>query len=91
MAIFREWHEEWIKPWAHYVPLSLKADEYAEAVRYFDREDAGKAIAQRVANEGREWAKKVLRHEDYEAWFFRLLLEYGRLVDDNRENIGFRV
>ena len=91
MAIFREWHEEWIKPWAHYIPLSLKADEYVEAVRYFDREDSGKAVAQRVANKGREWGNTVLRHEDYEAWFFRLLLEYGRLVDDNRENIGFRV
>ena len=90
MAIFREWHEEWLKPWAHYIPLSLKADEYVEAVRYFDKDDTGKAIAQRIATEGRDWGNKVLRHEDYEVWFFRLLLEYGRLVDDNRESIGFR-
>jgi hypothetical protein len=89
MAIFREWHEEWILPWVHYIPLSLKGDEYVEAVRYFDREEEGRVSAVRVAEEGRKWALKVLRNEDFEVWFFRLLLEYGRLVDDDREKIGF--
>jgi hypothetical protein len=28
-----------------------------------------------LALQGREWAKKVLRNEDLEVWFFRLLLE----------------
>jgi hypothetical protein len=32
MAVFREWHEEWLMPWVHYVPLSLKGDEWVEAV-----------------------------------------------------------
>jgi hypothetical protein len=25
-----------------------------------------------------------------EVYFFRLLLEWGRLTDDNRDNIGFK-
>ena len=106
MAIFREWHEEWLKPWVHYVPLGLEGDDYVESVRYFDEEEAGKVQAPKVAMQGREWAGKVLRNEDFEVWFFRLLLEYvilirfcrseltckpryGRLVDDNRESIGY--
>ena len=52
-------------------------------------EKAAEAEAQRIAMQGREWAGKVLRNEDLEVWFFRLLLEYGRLIDDNRESIGF--
>ena len=24
MALFREWHDEWLKPWVHFVPLSLR-------------------------------------------------------------------
>ena len=91
MAVFREWHEEWIKPWVHYVPFGLSGDEYMESVRYFDRDDAGKVQASRLADQGREWAGQVLRNEDFEVWFFRLLLEYGRLVDDDREHIGFSV
>lgn len=75
-AIFREWHLEWLKPWAHYIPLSLQGDDWLEAVRYFADRDEGKKEAERLANQQRDWADKVLRHEDMEVWFFRLLLEY---------------
>jgi len=75
LAIFREWHEEWLKPWVHFIPLSLRGDEWVEAVRWFAGESSGKAEAERIALQGREWADKVLRNEDLEVWFFRLLLE----------------
>lgn len=91
MAIFKEWHEEWLKPWLHYVPLSLHGNEYFETIRYFDRDADGKKQALHLAESGRDWAKKVLRNEDLEVWFFRLLLEYGRLLDDNRANLGFKL
>lgn len=76
MALFREWHYEWLKPWIHYVPLSLRGDEWLEAVRFFARDKpAGVPLGRQIADEGRDWAAKVLRNEDLEAWFFRLLLE----------------
>ncbi|KAL9125464.1 MAG: hypothetical protein Q9217_005339, partial [Psora testacea] len=43
----------------------------------------------RIADQGREWAKQVLRREDIEIYMFRLLLEYGRITDDNRDRIGY--
>lgn len=89
LAIFREWHDEWLKAWVHYIPLSWKGDEYVESVRYFDEEEIGKTQAKKVAEQGRDWAGKVLRNEDLEVWYFRLLLEYGRLVDDDRYKIGY--
>lgn len=75
IAIFREWHEEWIKPWLHYVPLGFTGDEYVETARYFLEEEEGKVLAERLAMQGKEWAARALRKEDYEVWFFRLLLE----------------
>ena len=75
MAVFREWHEEWLKPWVHFVPLSLRGNEWVEATRWFGDELAGKTAAERIALQGRQWAEKVLRNEDLEVWFFRLLLE----------------
>ncbi|KAJ0422407.1 hypothetical protein BJY00DRAFT_300251 [Aspergillus carlsbadensis] len=39
VALFREWHDERLKPWVHYVPLSLKGDEVVEAMprnRFWD-------------------------------------------------------
>jgi hypothetical protein len=75
LAVFREWHDEWLRPWVHYVPLGLKGDEYAESVRYFDQESSGRVEGKRIADQGRVWAEKVLRNEDLEVWYFRLLLE----------------
>ncbi|KAL9066120.1 MAG: hypothetical protein Q9161_007778 [Pseudevernia consocians] len=66
MAVFREWHEEWLRPWVHYIPLGLKGDEYVESVRYFNNELDGKIQAPKLAIQGREWAGKVLRNEDFE-------------------------
>ena len=75
LAIFREWHNEWLYPWVHYVPLSLKGDEHFESVRYFAQEEEGQARAAYLAEQSQEWARKALRNEDLEVWFFRLLLE----------------
>ncbi|PYH43246.1 uncharacterized protein BP01DRAFT_375623 [Aspergillus saccharolyticus JOP 1030-1] len=49
ISIFREWHDEWLKPWAHYVPLRLTGDDYLEAVRYFTEDEEGATTAPRIA------------------------------------------
>ncbi len=74
-ALFREWHLEWLKPWAHYIPLSLQGDDWLESVRFFGDGALGKKEAERTAMQGRDWAGRVLRNVDLELWFFRLLLE----------------
>lgn len=75
MSIFREWHEEWLWPWVHYIPLSMKGDEYIESVRYFRDEEIGRTQAPLIANAGRDWAASTLRNDDLEVWLFRLLIE----------------
>ncbi|KAI9834789.1 MAG: hypothetical protein M1819_002875 [Sarea resinae] len=45
--------------------------------------------AMRIAEAGRYWSQKVVRKEDMEVYFFRLLLEWGRLTDDQREGLAF--
>ncbi|KAH7328462.1 hypothetical protein B0I35DRAFT_473167 [Stachybotrys elegans] len=91
LAIFKEWHYEWLKPWVHYIPLSLQGTDWLEAIRFFSREPAGQSEAQRIAASSRDWANKVVRKVDMEVWFFRLLLEYARVIDDNRGTIGFEL
>ncbi|KAI9811387.1 MAG: capsule-associated protein CAP1 [Thelocarpon impressellum] len=89
VALFREWHAEWLRPWVHYVPLSLRGNDVVEAVRFLSDEDEGRERAARLARAGQDWAGRVLRNEDFEAWLFRLLLEYGRVIDDERARIGY--
>jgi len=42
-----------------------------------------------IASQGKVWAKKALRREDMEVYLFRLLLEWGRVIDDRRNELGF--
>lgn len=45
--------------------------------------------ARDIADHGREWALRAPRHEDMQIYMFRLLLEWGLVVDDNRHILGF--
>ena len=76
LSLFREWHQEILVPWVHYIPLNKDADEIVELIRYFEHDPVGGAIAQKIATDGRSWAKRALRNEDMEVYMFRLLLEY---------------
>ena len=63
-----------------------EGDDYANGDVYMpSHETEGK----KIARQGREWAMKVLRREDIEVYMFRLLLEYGRIIDDNRDRVGY--
>jgi hypothetical protein len=89
MAVFREWWSDWIWPWVHYVPLSVQGNEWWEVIRWFLDDEEGLKAAEAVGMAGKQWSSASFRKEDMQAWMFRLLLEYGRLIDDNREAIGF--
>ncbi|KAK6533400.1 hypothetical protein TWF694_002346 [Orbilia ellipsospora] len=100
-TIFKEWHDERLKEWVHFVPLSYRFDELYTVLTYFmglEKEYLGNevfhvpkhdATAEGIAERGREWASKVLRKEDIEIYMLRLMLEYARVVDDNRDTIGY--
>lgn len=45
--------------------------------------------AEMIASQSRTWANRVLRDEDIEIYMLRLLLEYARVLDDNRDGIGY--
>jgi hypothetical protein len=66
-------------------PQRSPEDDYANGDVYIPAHDAE---AKKIADQGREWANKVLRREDIEVYTFRLLLEYARIIDDNRDMIG---
>ncbi|KHJ30343.1 putative capsule-associated protein cap1 [Erysiphe necator] len=101
-TIFREWHDSRLFAWKHFVPLDNLYDDLYSILTYFIglgspiSAKRGVPYVQRhnfegrkIGLQGREWAAKVLRQEDIEVYLFRLLLEYGRLIDDNRDLIGY--
>ncbi|KAF1836379.1 hypothetical protein BDW02DRAFT_567125 [Decorospora gaudefroyi] len=97
-TIYSEWHDDRLVPWLHFVPMDnsyvdvygildyfLGTGDEDVAVRYGAHDDA----AEKIATRGQGWANKVLRKEDMHVYMLRLLLEYARLCDDDREKLGF--
>lgn len=82
LTFFREWHENVLVPWVHYVPLNKDANEIPELIRFFDRDPAGQEIARTIGEEGQAWAYRTIRNDDMEVYMFRLFLEY--VVPDAR-------
>ena len=79
-TIFREWHDSRLFAWRHFVPMDNRYDDLYSLLTYFigvgSPEMAGRpgevyvakhdVEARRIALQGREWARKVLRKEDIE-------------------------
>ncbi|KAG8162659.1 hypothetical protein KVR01_007137 [Diaporthe batatas] len=104
-TVFRTWMDERVHPWRHFVPLDASLSGLWEVVRFASREfvvrkengeedggyDDGEGVplAHDIATHGHEWAARALRKEDMQIYMFRLLLEWGRLVDDRRDELGY--
>ncbi|TVY73129.1 Beta-1,2-xylosyltransferase [Lachnellula suecica] len=86
--VFKEWHEDRLIPWVHYVPIGLGMEELPETARYLLQDAEGKEIAARIAKDSREWAERILRPVDLSAALLRSLLEYNRLFQDDRGVVG---
>ncbi|KAJ4362025.1 hypothetical protein N0V83_010966 [Neocucurbitaria cava] len=80
MAIFREWHAEWLRPWVVWWGGGAggggggkKGEKKSD--KGGNGDSAGERKAREIAKRSTEWHDKVLRNVDFEAWLFRLLLE----------------
>jgi hypothetical protein len=82
--VFREWHDERLQPWQHYIPISLSMDDLPEVVRYLVEEEEGRQIAALMAERGRQWSLRALRPVDQVIYLFRLMIELSRLQEPSR-------
>lgn len=84
-TMFSEWHDDRLIPWVHYVPISMSMEELPEVVRWLAQEEKGQLVAKQIADQGRDWVAKSLRPVDMRLYVFRLLLEWGRLLNPARD------
>jgi hypothetical protein len=91
-TIFREWHDSRLVPWKHFVPMDNRFTDYYGIMEYFrgfQGRNGHDKTAERIAMDGKAWAERVLRKEDMQIYMLRLLLEYARVMDDDRETMGW--
>ncbi|RPA88186.1 hypothetical protein BJ508DRAFT_410060 [Ascobolus immersus RN42] len=89
MAVFKEWHEDWIVPWYHFIPLGQEAKEVPELMRWGLETEEGGKVMEMVAARGSEW--RGGDRARIKTWFWRLLMEMGRVMGEGREEVGFEL
>ncbi|PTB39162.1 glycosyltransferase family 90 protein [Trichoderma asperellum CBS 433.97] len=83
-TILREWHDDRLLPWVHFIPVSLGMEELPELVMYLTSTKKGQQTAKEIADRGRKWFSESLRDVDMGVYVYRLLLELARLQDPER-------
>lgn len=88
-TIYAEWHDDRLLPWQHFVPLDNTFQDLHAVLDYLVSSGKGDAAAHMIASAGKRWAEQVLRREDMLLYVWRLLLEFARVCDVNRNRLGF--
>ena len=85
-TMHQEWHDDRLVPWVHYVPVSLGMEELPELVRWLGSTEEGDEVGRGIAERGKWWREHVGRDVDLEVAFLRGLLEYARVVREDRRD-----
>jgi hypothetical protein len=88
-TLLKEWHDDRLIPWVHYIPVSQSMDELPELVLYLTSTHRGQQRAHEIAEQGHKWFRKAFRTVDFSIYTYRLLLELARLQDPARDAIKF--
>lgn len=93
-TVYPEWNADWLVPFYHYIPVRHDYTDLVGIMAFFagtpetsdepateGRDD----LAREIGVNARQFTEAHWRWQDMQAYMFRLLLEYRRLMADDRE------
>ncbi|KAK4689532.1 hypothetical protein P7C73_g565, partial [Tremellales sp. Uapishka_1] len=100
MTMFPEWHQNWLTPWYHYIPLKPDYEDLYDTMAFFigpvdddgvvDETKGHDHLARKIGEAGQKFALENWRWQDMQAYMFRLLLELQRLQTLDREAASYK-
>lgn len=75
---YREWFSERLEPWVDYIPVNYDLSDLKEKIEWAHTHQA---LAESIAEHGRETVERHIRPEDQQCYTYRLLLEYHALFE----------
>ncbi|TRM65673.1 glycosyltransferase family 90 protein [Schizophyllum amplum] len=91
--ILRPPYADRIQPWVHYIPVQIDLTDLHDAIVFFRGDGAGRGahedLAKKIALAGAQWGAEFWRQEDLRAYFVRLILEYARVMSEDREAMSY--
>ncbi|KAG0143301.1 hypothetical protein CROQUDRAFT_49034 [Cronartium quercuum f. sp. fusiforme G11] len=94
-TIFPEWYvyADRIQPWYHYVPVRVNYQDLYDIMAFFTGDLEGRGAqdeeAKKIGEAGSTWAKTFWRTEDMQAYMYRLILEYARLLKRDEQGMDY--
>ncbi|KAF8593064.1 hypothetical protein BDV93DRAFT_461866, partial [Ceratobasidium sp. AG-I] len=89
MTVFPEWNADWLVPYYHYVPIQTDYSDLYDSLAFFMGAPGGTsghdAIAEKIGAHAREFSVRHWRFEDMQVYVYRLMLEYARVISEDRE------
>ncbi|WVR06184.1 hypothetical protein IAU60_003214 [Kwoniella sp. DSM 27419] len=94
-TIYPEWMSDWMTPWVHYIPCKIDYSDLYDIMSFFagppdGRQGGHDELAQQIAEQGKKFGEEHWRWEDMQAYMFRLILEYSRLMADDRDEWSYQ-
>ncbi len=84
ITIFKEWHDDRLIPWLHYVPISQSMEEMPELIRFLITTESGQTISRNIAKAGQAWSDRAVNVVQQGVYLYRLMLELAWLQDECR-------
>ncbi|WRT67552.1 uncharacterized protein IL334_004524 [Kwoniella shivajii] len=94
-TIYPEWLSDWMTPWVHYIPCKIDYSDLYDIMSFFAGPPDGRVgghddLARKIAEQGKKFGEEHWRWEDMQAYMFRLMLEYARLLADDRQEWSYQ-
>ncbi|WVQ80599.1 hypothetical protein IAT38_002704 [Cryptococcus sp. DSM 104549] len=94
-TIYPEWISDWLTPWVHYIPCKVDYSDLYDIMSFFAGPPDGSSpgnddLAKLISEQARKFGEEHWRWEDMQAYMFRLLLEYSRLMADDRDEWSYQ-
>ncbi|KAF8598009.1 hypothetical protein BDV93DRAFT_547604 [Ceratobasidium sp. AG-I] len=89
MTVFPEWNADWLVPYYHYIPIQTDYSDLYDSLAFFmgapDGTSGHDSIAEKIGAHAREFSVRHWRFEDMQVYVYRLMLEYARVISEDRE------
>ncbi|ODO03427.1 hypothetical protein L198_02274 [Cryptococcus wingfieldii CBS 7118] len=90
-----EWFDTLLIPWYHYVPVKMDYSDFFDIISYFEGSPSGDIYgnddqAKVIAQHALDFVNEKWREEDMRSFGFLLVLEWWRMLSDNREEASFQ-
>ncbi|OXG71060.1 hypothetical protein C352_01166 [Cryptococcus neoformans CHC193] len=94
-TLYPEWFHDMLIPWYHYVPTKLDYSDIFDTLAFFQGSPDGRIpgrddLAKEIAAHAYEFVQERWREEDMRSFMYLLLLEYWRLMSDDRKATSYQ-